>query len=156
MIRKLFDARSTIWQLLFALLVVAWFTYSAETMLDSRGGYSLAYDAVHAVILGLFAIVAIVAQIIIRNYNAKYPDQKMRLWDIRPPEVLSGDEMFEKASSDATRKVYLYSNVALPILVVVVLFYMAFPVGAGLSFALYLTGYYLTYLRAIWPYLGND
>ena len=162
MINKLFDARSPLWQLILALLFVSWFSYAAEMArsteyLKESGGFELTVGGPFAVITALIAtVVFIAAYVVVARYNRRHPNNKMSLWQIYPPEVMEHDEMYMRASQSAAKRVYLYNNIALPLLILAVLFYREFPIGLGVVFAVYLAGYYLTFLRTMWPYLGED
>lgn len=159
---KLFDARSPLWQLMLALLLVSWFSYGAEAGINSstfneRGGFEFSTSGPFALIISVTALVVFLgAYLVVMRHNKRHPKNKLSIWQPYPPELLHGDEMLENASQGAAKRVYIYNNYALPIMMWTTLFYLQYPLAIGSIFALYLSGYYLTYLYSLWPYLGED
>ena len=154
---KLFNARSPFWQLLFALETILFIALLSTTTVQSDSAIRVSVSLLPYLfflipLLATFGIYAWVLQ----RYNQNHPKESaLSPWDVYPPELIESDEMMRSVSQSAAKKVYLYNTWALPLLVLVLLMGKHGVAFMAVAFSVYIIGYYITYLRVIWPHLGE-
>ena len=90
------------------------------------------------------------------RHNKKMPNQKINMLSFRPQEYMEDDELFQEITKRATKRVYSYFVVALPVLAG---FYMGLPIGRtwmifGILFVA--LGQYWIYYRTIRKYVTEE
>lgn len=158
MLHKIFHALSPVWQLLFATLSIAIIANMFTAVSSTTNGLTIDFTRFNSdlnlLLVGLLGVVGWLAHRQIVRYNNE-SGANLSLWTLSPPELLETDERTKAVSAKATRAVYVYSNYALPILIVAILFVHNSLLLISIAVVIYLVGYYGTYLRDIWPLLDE-
>ena len=113
-----------------------------------------------AIVFGVFLIVFFLYMAIFYGFVAKhnklFPEQKINILSIKPPEYMDDDELFEEMTKRATKKVYTYFVWALPILAG---FYIGAPIGRTwmvLGILLLALGQYWIYYSTMRKFLKGE
>lgn len=168
--KKLFSVHSPVWQMLFAttgiLMVTTLYAlfilgdpnHAIMTLEQTSTGQGASVEfnlwLLTALVVGISSVVAY--SVICHRYNKK-SSSKLRLFSLKPNEIISDDERLLQASATASLKIYSQNHILFPVLALALIF----TVGSGsiaILAAVLITSvaiYYLTYLKAMWPYLGN-
>lgn len=85
--------------------------FEFEMNLDNWGG------AIFSATLLVLALYMTVMLLKVGKHNKQFPDKKIRSFSLKPSEYIEDDEFFEEMTKRATKKVYSYYTVALPLLV---------------------------------------
>lgn len=154
--KNLFKARSPFWQLItytaffFAAVLIALRPdITSPSQLELNNFLSLA-AVVILFLIGLAQLVTIL------RYNRRHPQTPIRYYGIFPPELHEQDEGMRSFTAKATRKVYIFHAIFLPIFAII--FALLNPpnvlVIAGLAFLV--LGHFTIYLITIWPVLQEE
>lgn len=171
-LKKLFSVYSPVWQLIFALTAIsglaaiyqayilqhpqAALITSANSTATYTGDLQLNAAFFLPVLIGLISVTAYA--IVCHKHNSKKGSHKVNPFSLRPNEVIGDDERMQQASANAALKLYIGNHFSLPFLAII----MTIGAGSGsvqmtaLGFMIFIAGYYLVYLGAMWPYLGED
>jgi len=107
------------------LIFLGWgFTRSSATIKENFLEYSI-----HPVgIIAWFVLVIFVLTVVFfaNKHNKKYPDKKIKVFTINPPEYNEEDEMYQYATMKATKKVYTFLTWALPMILALLLLPLPF------------------------------
>ena len=146
--KQQFSVRSPFWNLVCALLVIIFVgSLVAANPAGPDGAIELTTFTIPSIGIAAFLLLNLVVvylSVILRRYNAQY--KKIGLFQVFPAELIEDDERLAKISANATRNVYLYHNIALPLLVVFLSFQpplLAIIVAVGAL----VSGHYITYWR---------
>lgn len=127
------DMRFTLplWQMgsiLILLVLTLVIGFSSETtFVTSEDGYyfELNMNYVSGLIFSglLLALVIYVVLMFVKisRHNKRFPNQKIKSFTFKPQEYIEDDEFFDEITKRATKKVYSYYTIALPLLVGVAL-----------------------------------
>jgi len=124
--------RTPLWTLIFTLL-----TYILLAIILAQREYGnssiLAAIAVGFTVV-TFSLIGIHlgAQ---KKYNAKNPENKIQFFGLVPPELRDDDEMTQSVSSLATRRVYIYLSILLPLFALIYVYYQPEPLATLAMFA---------------------
>ncbi len=168
--KKLFSVHSPIWQMVFAItgMLIATTLYEIfvlgtsgqaiitleQTPTGQTSSISLNLWLTTTLLLGILALVAY--SVICSRYNKKH-SKKLRPFSLRPNEVIGDDERLLQASANASLKLYSQNHVLFPVFALALI--VAASGGMGLVaivLIVFVAVYYLTYLKAMWPYLGHE
>jgi hypothetical protein len=152
------SAKSPFWQLLFAVQFFA----LAYVLATNGPIFQNDTDSVNAMIplgalilVATFLITALLGLMAVQRHNKTHPKDKLNIFQITPPELMDDDERLTGVTAKATRNVYLYHNVALPILAVVLLFAHPSLPTVVILVGLLTIGHYIAYWIGIKPALQN-
>ena len=84
----------------------------------------------------------------IRKHNKRFPNQKMRVFTLKPQEYLEDDELFDEMTKRATKKVYSYYTWALPL-------FVGLSLGGSWSRTVILIGVLVIALGQYWIYYST-
>ena len=137
--------------------------YSSTFTLFEDGGFEFEFS-IESKLYGIFFSASLIALIIymtvfswrIFRHNKRLPNQKINMLSLRPQEYMEDDELFQEITKRATKRVYSYFVVALPVLAG---FYMGVPIGRtwmifGILFVA--LGQYWIYYRTIRKYVMEE
>ena len=152
------SAKSPFWQILFAaqFFTLAYLLVIGELSIN-KGIYSvsMAVPLSILVLMAVFLVTAALALVAIRNYNKTHPKSKVSLIQVRPAELNDDDERLTGVTARATRNVYIYHNLALPILAVTLLFAQPTLPATIVLIGILTTGHYIAYWIGIKPALQD-
>ena len=160
------DLRVTfpLWMMCFILLIAASIYFIGTTaVVEGRGtdeltfSFSLESNFILFSILFVLLIGSIITFFIkLVKHNRQYPHKKLSPFYLKPPEYLEDDELFQQATGLATKKVYTFFVLAIPILAVL---YLVMPIGKmWMVIGLFLLGFmqYLIYYMEIRKYVTEE
>lgn len=152
------SAKSPFWQLLFAVQFFA-LAYLLVTggLSVQNGTYTLgvAVSLSIFILVAIFLITALLGVVAVRNHNKTHPKDKLSVFQVRPPELNDDDERLTGVTAKATRNVYLYHNIALPTLAVVLLFTQPSLSLTIVLIGILTAGHYIAYWIGIKPALQD-
>lgn len=152
------SAKSPLWQMIFAAQFFI-FAY-----LVSIGNLSLHHDTYSLgiaipmnilILLVTLPVTTLLAALAIRNHNKTHPNDKVSIFQTRPPELIDNDERLASITAHATRRVYLYHNLALPLLALALLFAQPSLPTTVVLVGILTMGHYITYWIGIRPALQD-
>lgn len=152
------SAKSPLWQMLFAGHFFV-FAYILITRGFNLTNYTLpmrfTIPPEVLALLGTLLITVILAATAVRRHNRTHPKDKISMLQVMPPEFNDGDERLSSITANATRNVYSYHNLALPILAITLLLLQP-PLPTTLVLVGSLTiGHYIAYWIGIRPALKD-
>lgn len=168
--KKMFSVYSPMWQLLFALTSISalvaiyqnFVLQTPETSLVSYTDSTITYEG-HIQFNPAFFIPAVLLLVLLPAYvivcqrhNRKKGAHKVNPFSLRPNEVIGDDERMQNASANAALKLYIRNHFILPAFAILIITFNGSAQIVAILFMLFITAYYLTYLQAMWPYLGED
>ena len=150
------SAKSPVWQ----LLIAGHFFAITYPILDGSYGFdvstypmSFTIPFVMPVLFVTLIITIIFAARAVSDHNKANPKDRLSIFQVRPPEFYDRDERLSSITAQATKKVYLYHNLALPLLAAAFLLLRpSLPLAFILIGALTM-GHYISYWIGIKPAL---
>lgn len=122
-----------------------------------NGTYSMGITIPFSILalVAIFFTTTALALIAIRNYNKTHPKNKISLTQVRPAELNDDDERLTGVTARATRNVYIYHNLALPILGLALLFVQPTLSTTIILIGILTMGHYVAYWIGIKPALQD-
>lgn len=152
------SAKSPFWQMLFAaqFFILAYLLIIGELSIGN-GTYSMGITIPFSILalVAIFFTTTALALIAIRNYNKTHPKNKISLTQVRPAELNDDDERLTGVTARATRNVYIYHNLALPILGLALLFVQPTLSTTIILIGILTMGHYVAYWIGIKPALQD-
>ncbi|QOV10202.1 hypothetical protein [Viridibacillus arvi] len=98
-----------------------------RSLIDNDGGVVVAridMTAIVTIIVGLVLLVPFYSAYFqkLSKHNKQHPNDKISLFSFQPPEYIEEDEMFRQVTQKATKKVYSFYTMAIPLTIVIMLF----------------------------------
>lgn len=148
--KAFFSARSPLWQIvitltLFPLFMLAAYSKQHDTQeFNQLDAAVLIAAACVLLFIGIYTVMLVV-------YNRRHPSTKVSVFGISPVELKDEDEGMQMLTARATRAVYTYHTVTLPLLGFALLYLPSSIYTTLTGLMLLLLGHYVVYWRAIWP-----
>ena len=139
------SARSPFWQLIFMVhTIIMLIAYALSDRTLTAEDYTVGFPDFFMFTAASLVIFVILGSIVVSRYNRRNPGKKMSIWQVAPPEIIMDDERSGIISANATRAVYLYGNIAWPVVAVAVAMFQSAPlalvfIGAAMA------GHYIVY-----------
>lgn len=155
MIKKLLNARSPLWQ----LLIFGVFFYAAILITERETTGAEPRDVNQLLIfVATLALVALCTVYVVQilRYNRTHSNTPIRFLGLFPPELKEEDEGMRMFTARATRRVYIFHAIFLPILAIAYVYLLPPPVLVVAGLAFLVLGHFSIYLATIFPVLGED
>lgn len=160
------DLRITfpLWMMCFTLLIAASIYFiGTNAIIEGRGINEFTFSISLESNLNFFSILFIflIGSLVIFftrvvKHNRQYPHKKISPFYLKPPEYIEDDELFQKVTGLATKKVYTFYASAIPLLAML---YIVMPIGKmWMVIGLFLLGFmqYLIYYMEIRKYVTEE
>ena len=148
--KAFFSARSPLWQIIITLALFPLFMLVAYSKQHDTQAFNQLDAAVLTVAGLVFFLVGLYTAMLV-SYNRKHPSTKVSVFGISPVELKDEDEGMQMLTSRATRAVYTYHTVALPLLGLALVYLPSSIYTSLAGLMILLLGHYIVYWRAIWP-----
>lgn len=154
-----FSVRSPFWQILLTVQVFTFIAiFTSANPADAHGSVDILKLTIP--LPGMFLLLTLFATSVygwgaVRRYNHNHPKSRMSIGQTYPPELIESDERLSSLTAKATRRVYLYHNLALPILATIILIGQPTAAITSILIGLLAVGHYLTYWVGIAPILDE-
>ncbi|MBE1554456.1 hypothetical protein [Sporosarcina limicola] len=154
-----------LWQMISIIFLMAFvflIGFSSEFKTFKDGGFEFIVEwnniekFVVSIVLLLFILFLALFNWNVVKHNRSMPMHKINLFTLKPQEYMEDDELFQELTKRATKKVYSYYTLAIPILAGI---YVASPFGRTemiIGFLLLAVGQYFIYYKNIKKYITED
>ena len=143
--KQFFNARSPLWPCVFLMIFFAFVGNIALGKTLNLGTLASSILAVAAITICASYLMAIA------RYNCRHPKHPVKYWGLLPAELKDEDEGMRMFTARATRRVYIYHSVMLPLAGLGYALLLPSPVIMVCAFALLAVGQVVTYWIAMWP-----
>lgn len=92
----------------------------------------------------------------VAKHNKRMPKHKINVFSLKPQEYMEDDELFQEVTKRATKKVYTYFVLSIPLFAGLSLGLQVGTIGMVMGLLLLSMGQYLIYYTEIRKYVGVD
>ncbi len=152
------SAKSPFWQILFSVQTFAFIYLLVTDGVGFRNDtYSMSFEVGMGILIlvSIFVITATLGLLAIRAHNKTHPKDKLNIFQVMPPELNDDDERLTELTAKATRNVYLFHNIALPALALILLFIQPSLPVTVILIGILTIGHYIAYWIGIKPALQS-